>query len=78
MIEEMNLIGKVKLFCFNSGEETEGFIRKGIVHKAFRQDPFGQGHDPIIYLYNYLVANEKPESETYTRTEIIDKYSVSE
>jgi methyl-accepting chemotaxis protein/ribose transport system substrate-binding protein len=78
LIEEMNLVGKVKLLCFNYSDETVSLIKKGIVHKVFRQDPFGQGHDPIIYLYNYLVANEMPESATYTRTEVIDKYSVGE
>jgi methyl-accepting chemotaxis protein/ribose transport system substrate-binding protein len=78
LIEEMKLIGKIKLFCFNYSDETDDLIKKGIVHKVFRQDPFGQGHDPIIYLYNYLVANEAPESATYTRTEVIDKYSVGD
>ena len=78
LIEEKNLVGTVKLFCFNYNDDTVDLIRKGIVHKVFRQDPFGQGHDPIIYLYNYLVANEAPESSTYTRTEVIDKYSVSD
>ncbi len=77
LVEEMNLIGKIKLFCFNYSEDIENLIKKGIVHKVFRQDPFGQGHDPIIYLYNYLVADIVPESSTYTRTEVIDQYSVS-
>ncbi|TAH65560.1 MAG: chemotaxis protein, partial [Anaerolineaceae bacterium] len=75
-IEEMGLVGKTKIICLNYNEELENLIKKGIVHKVFRQDPFGQGHDPIIYLYNYLVANETPESSTYTRTEVIDQFSV--
>ncbi len=78
LIEEMNLVGKIKLFCFNYNDETVNLIKKGIVHKVFRQDPFGQGHDPIIHLYNYLVAKKVPESFTYTRTEVIDKYSVGD
>jgi methyl-accepting chemotaxis protein/ribose transport system substrate-binding protein len=78
VIEEMNLIGKIHLFCFNYNADMASLIRKGIVHMVFRQDGFGQGHDPIIYLYNYLVANESPESTTYTRTEVVDQYSVSE
>ncbi len=78
LLEEMKLVGTVKLFCFNSNEETLGLIKKGIIHKVFRQDPFGQGHDPIIYLYNYLVANQTPQSATYTRTEVIDQYSVGD
>lgn len=77
-LEELKLIGFVQLFCFDYNDEILSLIKKGIVHKAFRQDPFSQGHDPIIYLYNYLVADETPESTTYTRTEVIDKYSVSD
>lgn len=78
VIEEMNLVGKLKLFCFDYDEEILGLVKKGIVHKALGQDPFGQGHDPIVYLYNYLVAKEVPDNVTYTRTEVIDKHSVSE
>ncbi len=78
LIEEMKLIGKIKLFCFNYNDETANLIKKGIVHKVFREDPFGQGHDPIIHLYNYLVAKKVPESFTYTRTEVIDRYSVGD
>lgn len=77
LIEEMKLIGKIKLFCFDYDDDIVELIKKGIVYKVFRQDPFGQGHDPVIYLYNYLVAKETPESATYTRTEVIDQYSVS-
>ncbi len=78
VIEEMNLIGKIHLFCFNYNADMDALIRKGIVHMVFRQDGFGQGHDPIIHLYNYLVADEAPESTTFTRTEVVDKYSVSD
>jgi methyl-accepting chemotaxis protein/ribose transport system substrate-binding protein len=78
VIEEMGLIGKIHLFCFNYNADMDALIRKGIVHMVFRQDGFGQGHDPIIHLYNYLVADESPNSTTFTRTEVVDKYSVSD
>lgn len=78
LIEEMQLVGKTKLFCFNFNDEIANLIRKGVIQKAFQQDSFGQGHDPIIHLYNYLVANETLESNTYTRTAVIDKYSMSD
>jgi methyl-accepting chemotaxis protein/ribose transport system substrate-binding protein len=78
VIEEMDLIGKIHLFCFNYNTDMDALIRKGIVHMVFRQDGFGQGHDPIIHLYNYLVADEVPESTTFTRTEVVDKYSLSD
>lgn len=71
-IQELNRIGKVKIVCFDYDDEIIGYIKKGIVYTAMGQDPFGQGHDPIIYLYNYLVAKEKPEDITHTRTEVMD------
>lgn len=77
-IEEMGLVGTVKIVCFDYDDEILKLIRRGIIYAAIGQDPFGQGHDPIITMYNYLVTGDKPDSITYTRTELIDKRSVSE
>lgn len=77
-VEEMGLTGKVKVVCFDYDDEVLAMIKKGTIYAAIGQDPFGQGHDPIISMYNYLVAGEKPDSISYTRTELIDKRSVSE
>ena len=77
-IEEFGLIGKTKIVCFDYDNTIIELIKKGLVYAAMGQDPFGQGHDPIIALYNYIVADEKPESTTYTRTEVIDIRSVNE
>jgi Methyl-accepting chemotaxis protein len=78
VIEEMKLKDKIKILSFDYDDEILGLIKKGLIQKAFGQDPFGQGHDPIIYLYNYLVANEVPEEVTYTRTEVIDHFSLGD
>lgn len=77
-VEEMGLVGKVKIVCFDYDDNVLELIRKGIIYSAIGQDPFGQGHDPIISMYNYLVTGEKPDSISYTRTELIDIRSVSE
>lgn len=77
-IEESGLVGKVKLICYDYDDEVMELIRKGIIYAAIGQDPFSQGHDPIIAMYNYLVTKEKPASVSYTRTEFIDIRSVSE
>lgn len=71
-IEEMDLIGKVQIVCFDYDEEIIKLIKKGVVYAAIGEDPFGQGHDPIISMYNYLVTKEKPESVVHTRTEVMD------
>lgn len=77
-VEEKGLAGKVKIVCFDYDNEVIELIKKGVIYAAIGQDPFGQGHDPIIAMYNYLVTGEKPASVSYTRTEFIDIHSVSE
>lgn len=77
-VEEMNLVGVVKIVCFDYDDEVLKLIKKGVIYSAIGQDPFGQGHDPIISMYNYLVTGEKPDTITYTRTELLDKRSISD
>jgi len=78
-IKDLNLVGKTKIVCFDFDKEIFKLIKEGIIHAAIGQDPFGQGHDPIIYLYNYLAANVKPESEViWTRTDVVDKHNVDD
>lgn len=77
-LEECGRIGKTKIVCFDIDQEIYEFINRGIVYGAVGQDPFGQGHDPIISLYNYLVANVKPMEITHTRTEVVDIRNIKE
>ncbi|TYQ14874.1 UNVERIFIED_CONTAM: methyl-accepting chemotaxis protein/ribose transport system substrate-binding protein [Acetivibrio alkalicellulosi] len=78
-IKELNLVGKTRIVCFDFNQEVFEFIKEDIIYAAIGQDPFGQGHDPIIYLYNYLVSNEKPERDIiWTRTDVVDKHNVND
>lgn len=77
-VDEMGLAGKVKIVCFDYDEEVIKRIKKGHIHAAIGQDPFGQGHDPIIHMYNYLVTGERPDSVCPTRSEVIDIRNVTE
>ena len=72
-LRELNMVGKVKVICFDFDKEIFELIKEGSVYAAIGQDPFGQGHDPIIYMYNYLVTNKKPEREIiWTRTDVVN------
>ena len=71
-IQQSDRVGSTKIICFDYDDEIIDLIRKGVVHAALGQDPFGQGHDPIIHLYNHIVAGETPEDVNHTRTEILD------
>jgi methyl-accepting chemotaxis protein/ABC-type sugar transport system substrate-binding protein len=78
-IEELGKIGQTFIISCFYGKEIAEYIQKGIVYAAISHDPFGQGHDSIIYLYNMLVTGQKPENEImWSRAEIIDKRTTYE
>jgi len=78
-VDELGFTGKTFVVCFDYNKEIYEYIRKGTIAAAIGQDPFGQGHDPIIYLYNMLVTGEKPENEIiWTRLEVVDQNNVDD
>ena len=76
-IEKNNLVGKVKLVGYNINSTILECIKKGSISCTIDQDPFRQGYDPAIHLYNYLVTGEKPLHENmWTRSDLYDKKTV--
>ena len=59
-VEEAGMTGKVKVVSFDFVEETMQYVQKGVISATIGQDPFAQGHDPAIRLYNYLVRQSSP------------------
>lgn len=55
-IEDTGKAGKIRAVVFDQNDEIFQYIKKGIIAAAIDHDPFSQGHDPIIYMYNHLVA----------------------
>lgn len=51
---------QIKLIGHDMVEKTMLALQDGVVTTTISQDPFAQGHDPVIYLYNYLVAGQQP------------------
>lgn len=77
VVEEMGLRGKVKIICFDFIDSTLNYIKKGVISCSIGQDPFGQGYSPLIYLYNYIVDNKKPESDkVWTRMDVVNSENV--
>jgi len=64
----------IALVVFDHSKEIYEYIKKGIIVAAIGQDPFGQGHDPIVYMYNSLVTGKPvPESSLKCRQNIVDR-----
>jgi ribose transport system substrate-binding protein len=77
-VEEAGKAGKVHVITFDAVDETLDYVEKGVTDVSIGQDPDAQGHDPVIRLYNYLVAGEVPPyGRLLTRAESITKDNVS-
>ena len=78
-IEKAGQTGKVKVVSFDFVEETMQYVQKGVISATIGQDPFAQGHDPAIRLYNYLVGQVNPEcTKLVTRSDIVTKDNIDQ
>lgn len=76
-VEDRKLVGKTKIVLYDFMRNILEYIAKGTVTAAIGQDPFRQGHDPIIYLYNNIVGGQLPPSDNmWTRIDVVDKNNV--
>ena len=67
---------KTYLVCFDHNAEIFAGIKSGIICAAIGQDAFGQGHDPVIWLYNHIVAGEKLEEFIPCSLSVVDASNV--
>lgn len=68
---------KVKLVVFDHSQEIFRYVKKGIIAAAIGQDPFGQGHDPVVWMYNSIVTGEElPSDYMKCRASVVDKTNV--
>ena len=59
-LADSNKSGLIKLVVHDLSDETMKYLSEGVIDATLSQNPFAQGYDPIIHLYNYLVTGEKP------------------
>jgi methyl-accepting chemotaxis protein len=64
---------QVKIIGHDLLLDTMQYIKDGVITATISQDPFAQGHDPIIHLFNHVVDGwQPPTSRMLTRMEIVD------
>ena len=77
-IVDTGSIGRVSLVSFDHSKEVYDYIKKGVIAAAIGQDPFGQGHDPIISIYNSIVTNSPFATDHIAcRLSVVDKSNVN-
>jgi methyl-accepting chemotaxis protein len=57
---ESGATGRIKLVTHDLVDETMKYLIQGAVTATIDQDPYAQGHDPVIHLFNNVVSGWKP------------------
>jgi methyl-accepting chemotaxis protein len=71
-VADAGLAGKVTIICHDLTNEAMPYVVKGVITATIGQDPYAQGHDPVIHLFNHLVAGWQPdESRMLTANEFV-------
>jgi methyl-accepting chemotaxis protein len=71
-VADAGLAGKLTLICHDVVNEAMPYVAKGVISAVSGQDPYAQGHDPVIHLFNHLAAGWQPsESRMLTSMELV-------
>ncbi len=71
-VSDAGKIGKTFVFCHDITEQTMAGIADGRIAATISQNPYAQGHDPVIRLYNNLASGWIPAApRLLTRLETI-------
>ena len=77
-VKELKKENVVKIVTHDITEVTAAYIKEGVITAALSQNPYVQGYEPVIRLYNYLVDSRKPIVTRYlTKLEEINKSNIS-
>jgi ABC-type sugar transport system substrate-binding protein len=78
-IDEEGKAGVIHMVSFDFVDETMQYVQKGVIDATIGQDPFAQGHDPAIRLYNMIVGGEMPEfGRLVTRADVVTKDNIDQ
>ncbi|TVR20697.1 MAG: sugar ABC transporter substrate-binding protein [Anaerolineaceae bacterium] len=78
-VRDAGMAGEVWVISFDFVDETMEFVESGVIYATIGQNPFAQGHDPAIRLFNYLVAGEVPPcARLVTEASIVTAENISE
>ena len=59
LVETSNT-GRIKIISHDLVDETMQYLSQGAITATLGQDPFAQGHDSVMHLFNHLVAGWVP------------------
>ncbi|MFN3283187.1 MAG: substrate-binding domain-containing protein, partial [Pseudothermotoga sp.] len=76
LVEEENLVGKVKVGAIDLTTKITDAIKRGVVVFTIDQQQYLQGYLPIVFLYLYKEFGLIPHEDILTGPSIVDKSNV--
>jgi methyl-accepting chemotaxis protein len=71
-VADAGLAGKLTMICHDIVAEAMPYLVKVVFSAVMNQDPYAQGHDPVIHLFNHLAAGWQPsESRMLTAMDMV-------
>jgi len=78
-VEDAGKTGEIAVVSFDFVDETMEFVQKGVISATIGQDPYAQGHDPAVRLFNYIVGGVVPEcGRMVTEAAVVTKDNIDE
>ena len=75
---DAGLAGKLTIVSHDLVDEAMPLVANGTIAAAIGQDPYGQGHDPVIHLFNHLVTGwQPPKTRMLTAMDVITPANVA-
>ena len=78
-VADAGLAGKVTIISHDLVDEAMPYVLKGVITATIGQDPYAQGHDPVIHLFNHLAAGWEPtKSRLLTASDVVTSDNVGQ
>jgi len=76
---EAGRVGRPIIVCHDLTPETLDLVSRGAIGGTLSQDPYAQGYDPVVHIYNSLVSGWRPEApRLLTKLEVVDRTNLGE
>jgi len=73
-LTDTRLAGRVAVICHDLLDGTVAGVQAGVISGAVTQDPYGQGHDTAIHLFNSIAHGWRPsEPRIITASELVTR-----
>jgi methyl-accepting chemotaxis protein len=59
-VVEAGKAGRITIICHDLSDQVMPYVVEGVITATVGQDPYGQGHDPAVHMFNHLVAGWQP------------------